>query len=261
MTVLRYSLQDARQWASFSGDRNPIHFDRDWVKRQGGEALSVHGMRALLDVKQFLGSGQHPVPYAKCTVRLRKPLWCDTRYRLQWDNGKANAATVIDMADGLPALTCQFTPATQLPVSDIYSSIALTVQTQRELQHAFAPLLPNAQQWHYLDALLFRHLLHDTALLRQPGISPLLPGEMTLEGIFTRFPVVQTHQETVFEAPLFDRWQPEIPAETLILNTHDALVIGDISDGAIVRLVASTHYQNKGIWSAITLKIGPTTHR
>lgn len=256
---LQYSLQDAWQWAAFSGDFNPIHFDKQWVEKRGGEKLSVHGMLALLDVKQFMASGYHPLPFVKCAVRLRKPLWCDTRYALQRDNSKTNAATVIDLADAHPAITCQLTPAMALPTSSIAGSTELSQPAQYTLQQAFAPLLPNAQQWHYLDALLFRHVLHDDSLLRQKVISPLLPGGTTLEGIFTRYPVVQTHQETIFDAHLFAQWSPDIPQETLTIHTHDALVVGDISLGAIVRIAASTHYQNKGIWSAITLKIGPHT--
>lgn len=30
MMTLRYSQQDARLWAAFSGDYNPVHFDKAW---------------------------------------------------------------------------------------------------------------------------------------------------------------------------------------------------------------------------------------
>lgn len=38
MMTLRYSQQDARLWAAFSGDYNPVHFDKAWVKSQGKPA-------------------------------------------------------------------------------------------------------------------------------------------------------------------------------------------------------------------------------
>lgn len=43
MMTLRYSQQDARLWAAFSGDYNPVHFDKAWVKSQGeaGSACTV----------------------------------------------------------------------------------------------------------------------------------------------------------------------------------------------------------------------------
>ncbi|MBO1916418.1 MaoC family dehydratase [Providencia rettgeri] len=66
MRTLRYTLEDAKQWASFSGDDNPIHFDLEWVKAKGGDQLSVHGMRALLDVKQFASESlNHPLLVSK----------------------------------------------------------------------------------------------------------------------------------------------------------------------------------------------------
>ena len=52
MTLLRYTLADAQQWAAFSGDENPIHFDYAAARAMGAGQLSVHGMRALLDVKR-----------------------------------------------------------------------------------------------------------------------------------------------------------------------------------------------------------------
>ena len=48
MTLLHYTLADARQWAAFSGDENPIHFDLAAAREMGAGQLSVHGMRALL---------------------------------------------------------------------------------------------------------------------------------------------------------------------------------------------------------------------
>lgn len=45
MKRLRYTLADARQWAAFSGDDNPIHFDLAAARAMGDGRLSVHGMR------------------------------------------------------------------------------------------------------------------------------------------------------------------------------------------------------------------------
>ena len=81
MMPLHYGQQDARRWAAFSGDYNPVHFDEAWVKARGGSGLSVHGMRALLDVKRFISPPVDDAPFLKCTVRLRRPLWRDTAYR------------------------------------------------------------------------------------------------------------------------------------------------------------------------------------
>ncbi len=57
MRTLHYTLSDAQQWAMFSGDNNPIHFSLEAARAIGGSQLSVHGMRALLDVKQAVQAG------------------------------------------------------------------------------------------------------------------------------------------------------------------------------------------------------------
>ena len=87
MKRLRYTLADARQWAAFSGDDNPIHFDLAAARAMGDGRLSVHGMRALLDVKRDVQSRlTNPLTgserYLKCVVRLRRPLWCDSDWLL-----------------------------------------------------------------------------------------------------------------------------------------------------------------------------------
>lgn len=255
MRPLFYTLNDARRWAAFSGDYNPVHFDKSWVQAQGGEALSVHGMRALLDVKRFISPALNRSPFLKCTVRLRRPLWCDTPYILMRDEKKR--ATVADSPDGPACLSCQITPEHAFPLAAHVSQRALDSATLGALQQAFAPLLPNAQRWHFLDAVLFRHLIQDDALLRQDSIAGLIPHCRSLESLFACYPVVQTHQEILFSESLLSDWQPDAAPEPLIIDTLPALVIGTLEQGAIVRIAARLRYQQYAISNAVTLKVGP----
>lgn len=62
MMPLHYTLSDAHGWAGFSGDYNPVHFDASWAKKQGAAHLSVHGMRALLDVKAAISPSASDAP-------------------------------------------------------------------------------------------------------------------------------------------------------------------------------------------------------
>lgn len=258
MIPLHYEISDARRWAAFSGDYNPVHFDESWVRAQGGEGLSVHGMRALLDVKRFISPAVAPSPWLKCTVRLRRPLRCNTTYSLMRDAGRRVAATVAELPAGQPCISCQIMPETVFPTSANASQSTLDSTAFMRLQQAFTPLLPDAQRWHFLDALLFRHLIQDDALLRQEAIAALLPQRINMETLFVRFPVVQTHQEVVFDRGLLANWSPHAPAESLIVETLPALVVGDLRQGAIVRIASRTRYQNHAISNAVTLKIGPT---
>ncbi len=259
MMPLYYTLHDARRWAAFSGDYNPVHFDESWVKARGGNVLSVHGMRALLDVKRFISPVINHSPFLKCTVRLRRPLWCDTPYTLVRDEKKRVAATVADLSAGQVCLSCQMMPESAFPLSAHVSQRELDRPELASLQQMFAPLLPHAQAWHFLDALLFRYLIQDDALLRQEAIATILPQCATLEALFVHFPVVQTHQEIVFDSRLLADWRPLPSPEPLIIETLPALVVGDLLQGAIVRIAARIRNQNLAISNAVTLKVGPAS--
>jgi hypothetical protein len=52
---VRFSAADVRAWGDFSGDHNPIHFDSVAARQAGLDDVVVHGMLALLPVKQLLG--------------------------------------------------------------------------------------------------------------------------------------------------------------------------------------------------------------
>ncbi|QMI06723.1 MaoC family dehydratase [Citrobacter sp. RHB25-C09] len=259
MMPLHYTQLDARRWAAFSGDYNPVHFDEAWVKAQGGTSLSVHGMRALLDVKRFISPPVDSMPFLKCTVRLRRPLWRDTAYRLMREEHKRVAASVRDDTANETCLSCQLMPEYHFPLTTGESIQRLDVQTLVGLHQLFAPLLADAQQWHFLDALLFRHLLQDDALLRQDAIASMLPECRTLDALFSRYPVVQTHQEVIFDSHLLAPWRADALPESLEIETLPALVVGDLVNGAVVRIAARTCYQNHYISNAVTLKVGTLT--
>lgn len=259
MMPLHYSHQDARCWAAFSGDYNPVHFDEAWVTAQGGNRLSVHGMRTLLDVKRFISPPTERSPFMKCTVRLRRPLWRDTAYRLMRNASSRVAASVRELSTEETCLSCQLTPETHFDSADAESQQMLETSAIATLHQLFLPLLPDAQQWHFLDALLFRHLLQDSALLRQPVIADMLPQCRSFDALFSQFPVVQTHQEVIFDSHLLAPWQAELLPENLVIETLPALVVGDLTRGAVVRIAARTCFQHHSISNAVTLKIGALT--
>ena len=49
---LRFDSHDIEAWARLSGDRNPIHFDREAALRMNAADVVVHGMLAMLPIKQ-----------------------------------------------------------------------------------------------------------------------------------------------------------------------------------------------------------------
>ena len=192
MTLLRYTLADAQQWAAFSGDENPIHFDYAAARAMGAGQLSVHGMRALLDVKRDVQSRLcRPEGYVKCQVRLRRPLWCDTDWLLTPGTAKQrilSAASVSHPQNGEICLSCQMSLAAEPESLEGKQPSKLASTTLLALQSHFNRAWPDLAQWQFLDALLFRQLICDEALLRQENIAALLgPGETSLQQIFSRY--------------------------------------------------------------------------
>ncbi len=251
MRTLVYTLDDAHQWAAFSGDYNPVHFD---LSREDGQ-LTIHGMRALLDVKSALSDEGLDAPALKCTVRLRRPLRYGTPYQLTQDRRRTAAMNVTDPADGQTCLSCQLTALNDEEEVVPVSVSSLDVHELAHLEQTFSPLLPQAQQWQFLDALLFRHLIHDAALLRQDVIATSLPTGATLDAVFSQCQVVQTHQELVFDRRLLASWAPGKYTHPLEIGVLPALVVGDVQSGAVVRIAATICQENIRISNAITLKI------
>ena len=268
MTLLHYTLADARQWAAFSGDDNPIHFDLAAAREMGASQLSVHGMRALLDVKHDTQRRlPSPLPvaerYLKCLIRLRRPLWCDTDWLLAPSAAKnrvLSAATVSNPQEDETCLSCQMSFATG-PESlvDKQPSI-LATDTLLALKSYFNTAWPDLAQWQFLDALLFRQLVCDEALLRQENIAALIgQGETSLQQIFTHYPVLQTHQEVVFDVRLVNQ-EPLTGLESLSLWLLPSLVVGKVETGAVVRIAAAAQLDDMIITNVVTLKIGPVTN-
>ncbi|WP_300005179.1 MaoC family dehydratase [uncultured Cedecea sp.] len=268
MTRLHYTLADAKRWGAFSGDDNPIHFDLAAARAMGGESLSVHGMRALLDVKQ---DAQRRLPsslsntegYLKCLVRLRQPLWCDTDWLLASGVAKnrvLSAATVSDPQNDEVCLSCQMSLVAEPESLVDKQPSALSPETVLALQSQFNDSWPDLAQWQFLDALLFRQLISDKALLRQESIAALLgPEDISLQDIFARYPVLQTHQEVVFDARLAQK-RPLIDPESLSLWLLPSLVVGQVETGAVVRIAAAAQQENMIMTNVVTLKIGQVTN-
>jgi hypothetical protein len=49
-----FNHEDLERWAQFSGDRNPVHFDADFAIKNGHSGRIVHGMLAMLPLKNQL---------------------------------------------------------------------------------------------------------------------------------------------------------------------------------------------------------------
>ncbi|EPL9569281.1 MaoC family dehydratase [Providencia rettgeri] len=264
MITLHYTLADAAGWAKFSGDYNPIHFDLKWVQAAGGEQLSVHGMRALLDAKQFASERflhrsqdaqqRTKSAFIKCVVRLRSPLWNDKFYDLVARN-KAGSVAILSTEEQQNCLTCQLSPLDSLNINVMDWEGSISSADMAKLQLSF-PLYPmEMYEWQFMDAILFQYLIHDNSLLKQKDISKWLPEGATLKDIFSRYPIVQTHQEVIFDSDLLKKWSPMSKPNSMKIQILPALVMGDLASGLLISINIVGSYENKLISNSITLKV------
>ena len=80
-----------------------------------------------------------------------------------------------------------------------------------------------------------------------------------MQQIFTRYPVLQTHQEVVFDVHLAGKATPIWP-ESLSLWLLPSLVVGQVEQGALVRIAAAAQLDNLVMTNVVTLKVGPMTN-
>lgn len=88
-----FSTVDAERWAAFSGDRNPIHFDIEQARLLDADRLVVHGMVALLPIRQRIAQRRAPLgadSWQRLRVMFRLPVPQDTELDLSArDDGTA----------------------------------------------------------------------------------------------------------------------------------------------------------------------------
>jgi hypothetical protein len=259
--ICQYSLNDANAWARFSGDYNPIHFKLEHALSVQSQQIVVHGMRAMLDMKRALCEsllGRLPTAdFFRFSARLRKPMHCDRPYRLcvTEADGRFNGK-MQDMHDNSECFRARLFPATPLnktltPLAD--SHWISNVETLMALFPGCADA--PEEHWSFLDAVLFQRLLSAPELpLEINAVEPALKEE-SLEAIFSRFPMVQTHHEVLFSAELLSP-KPKLSMHYAILPIQ---IIGNKESGMIMQAEIQAWGQQHQplISTAITLKTWP----
>jgi hypothetical protein len=66
-----FGAADIERWAAFSGDYNPVHFEREKALSAGADDIIVHGMLVLLAVKQELHDRLAPVQKGGDWLRMK----------------------------------------------------------------------------------------------------------------------------------------------------------------------------------------------
>lgn len=264
--MLRYSLHDAECWAAFSGDYNPIHFDRERAAQLGSDELSVHGMRAMLDLKHFLSQAAQSsdtlngTEHLTFTARLRRPLWCNHAYALSLLPNKRPqriSAVLTDQA-GEPCFDGRLDSAQPPVMEQIDQAHTISANQWQSLNTLFPRPDALFSQWVFLDAALFQFLVKAPETFQMIRESfPDLPGESVLD-IFTQVAVIQTHHETCFHSGLLLPHAAAWPQQNLHYAVQPPLITGDRESGALLRIGIQAWNDMQPLMStALTLKAWP----
>lgn len=258
-----YTLRDAEQWAAFSGDYNPIHFDLPQVRKMGGEQLNVHGMRAMLDMKRHLSArllaDTPEQDFYIFSARMRRPVLYQTPYHLQMaDNGTSVTGELINRATQESCFSSKLVSARPLVLEDCAQEYSLTQAEVMEFAQQFPGEVSDiTQTWSFFDALLFQLLVKSPETLAMDTSSLPKLRATTLIDVCAQIPVVQTHHETHFSAKFFTSDSLHIE-ERLQYAIQPMLVMGDKNSGFVLRAAIQAKTQQQPlIMTAITLKTWP----
>jgi acyl dehydratase len=212
MCEFRFGTGEIRQWAEFSGDRNPIHFDPAHAQRIGAPGVVVHGMLVLLAVKNHAGQAMAAAADSSSgwwlfRSRLRHPVIAGDPVRIDTrPQGQGLAFTITAVGQERKIITGALVTHDAPGQDDsrwlrIELPGAAISERAAELGTAFPWI---TESWVILDALLFSEFLRTgmRGILAAHGMD-LVSGTSAGSAF-----VVQTAHEVAFDRDVFSGAQP-----------------------------------------------------
>lgn len=185
----QFNEMDLENWAQFSADRNPVHFDTDFAIANGHPGRIVHGMLAMMPLKNHLANeGDQPKEiklHLKHAVGLHQQVSYTTvppqRLKLS-ANGKTlysgSAKPRID-----PDILAAIAPERKQPILERFSAQALR-EKHALLQRTIGGEVHPAVFW---DAILFSIYIEDN---RKTALASDVQRFLASEGISKHRPYV-----------------------------------------------------------------------
>lgn len=157
--MVRYSAHDVEKWAAFSGDYNPIHFDKGMASSYGMTACPIQGMLALADVKNKISDVVQGKPFS-AHISFRDYIVPDTDYEISWDGKR----TVTLHRDGQKLITARlkdYVPEQPETGLGKVSTDAQMITCLDEFAHYRAEERKHPDAlWSLGDSLLFRDIFN-----------------------------------------------------------------------------------------------------
>ncbi|CNI01391.1 MaoC/PaaZ C-terminal domain-containing protein [Yersinia pekkanenii] len=259
-----YNLSDAERWAAFSGDYNPIHFDLQHAQHLGQQELTVHGMRAMLDIKYQLSAALlarlPDADFLRFNARLRQPVLCNTSYHLRLSPAIGQVSgNLLDTARGENCFNSKLRGAPTLVLTESGPWASLSADNVYQFSQQFpGDTSQPAECWGFFDALLFKLLVAAPETLATA--KQVLSGVQadTLIDIFRHVPVIQTHHDVHFSTD-FLRIDPHVFVRSALhYAIEPTLIVGNPDDGWVLRsAIQARSDAGPLITTAVTLKTWP----
>lgn len=161
---LRFSESQLLKWAQFSGDFNPIHFDIARARQAGSEGIIVHGMLALLEVKQAvdkLHAQRAQGVWRSMKARLKLPLQQNALYHLSVTESARLKKFAVRAGDGRDDLIQgSFTTTPPLIAGPAIQTVVLAPDQLKDRIELFSKSFPGISSlWIALDAIVFSNFI------------------------------------------------------------------------------------------------------
>jgi len=204
---LSFNAEQIEDWASFSGDRNPIHFDEAAAAKLGVDRVVAHGMLALLPVKQHLAeiSANDASYWTQFKALFKAPILRDdvvtltTRDRpskvsFKVNSGEKNQHLIGNMSQIDPKLWASDSSIYDIPDEEI----------RDKFDRFYSVFKPGFDHWIWLDGLIFGHFIRHQIGLVYSKLSCSANSEKKVSTIedLTDHLVVQISHQTSFKDQL-----------------------------------------------------------
>ncbi len=154
-----FTENELRDWASFSGDWNPIHFDHELAKKNGLESTVVHGMLAMLQAKKMACDIIDDGGDIEINFSLRKPIPLQREMVYEVNEFEQHATLSVKEGDSEEAYYISSIKKSRKPLTlddraTTYRELPKDFVNKKRLE--FSENYPDIPfDWIFLDALIF----------------------------------------------------------------------------------------------------------
>lgn len=233
----QFNEVDLENWAQFSGDRNPVHFDTDFAIANGHPGRIVHGMLAMMPLKNHLATEaaecshpreiklhlKHAIPLHQQVSYTADP---PQRLKVSAEGRSLYSGSAKSRID--PDILAAVAPQNKRPILERFSADALR-EKQALLHRTIGNEVHPAVFW---DAILFSIYIEDN---RKTALASDVQRFLASEGISEQRPYVVyqiSHSLSLLQAQWAE--DPEFESIYYSVKGKDLVRVNDSIFGSVV---------------------------